>query len=166
MEPIIDFTPVYQYSPHCTILGVQSFRTENHNWVEMDSGEAPEKQVLTAISQGATEICLRLKLPLSEEPELMQFDRNELVKDQWSHLKNRSMAAKLRRGEAIDVAGCPRTLEGFYILDDFMEGKDYCDAATEAWIWSVGISYRSGRIHASTGTSLYQNRDYECLFLR
>lgn len=166
MEPVIDFTPVFKYSPNCKILGVQSFRTESHNWIEVDSQEDPEQQVLNALSQGATEICLKLQLPFSEETDFMQFSRSELVKDQWSGMKNIRMAEKLRNGEAIDLSGCPLSEEGYYVLDDFIEGMDYCDAAREAWIWSVGIRYRDGRIHATTKAELYQNTDYNCLFLR
>jgi hypothetical protein len=40
-------------------------------------------------------------------------------------------------GDAIDVSGYP-TYGGAYILPEgvFKEGKDYCDAKRERWIWS------------------------------
>ena len=76
------------------------------------------------------------------------------------------MAEKLLKEEAIDLSKCPKTKEGYYILDDFIEGKDYCDTISEVWIWSIGISYKTGQILASTSNNFYQNDDFECLFLR
>lgn len=81
-------------------------------------------------------------------------------------MHNKRMEEKLNRGEAIDLSQCERTKEGFYILDDFIEDKDYCDAEKEYWIWSTGINYSTGRIHASTSSIFYQNPGYECIWLR
>ena len=81
-------------------------------------------------------------------------------------MQNKRMEEKLNRREAIDLSHCGRTEDGYYILDDFIEGKDYCDQKKEYWIWSIGIHYKSGRIHASTTSVFYQNPEYKCLFLR
>jgi hypothetical protein len=76
------------------------------------------------------------------------------------------MEEKINRGDAIDLSQCERTKEGYYILDDFIEDKDYCDKEKEYWIWTIGINYKTGRIHASTTAVFYQNLNYECLWLR
>lgn len=44
------------------------------------------------------------------------------------------MAEKLLKEEAIDLSGREKTKEEYYILDDFIEGKDYCDSVSEAWM--------------------------------
>lgn len=51
---------------------------------------------------------------------------------------NRAMADKLRAGTAIDISKCRRTGGGDYILVSFEFDIDYCDAAQEAWVWSIG----------------------------
>jgi hypothetical protein len=79
---------------------------------------------------------------------------------------NRSMLRKLVRGEVIDVSECDRTDDGFYVLKRFVEGKDYADCAEEEWIWSIGKRRTDGVILASTSNVLYQNPDFDCLFLR
>lgn len=84
----------------------------------------------------------------------------------YSKLTNRRMAEKLLKEEAIDLSGREKTKKEYYILDDFIEGKDYCDSVSEAWMWSIGISYKTGQILASTSTHFYQNDEFECLFLR
>jgi len=166
MEQHIDFTAVTQLLPHHRIAGVEGYRTENGNWVEIHSEEAPEIQVRTALDQGATEICLKLVNPENGKTEILQFGRNELLKDKWSGLKNKRMAEKLRTGEAFDLRDRPLTAEGFFKLDDFIEDVDYCDAKTEAWIWSIGISYATGEMLASTSSVFYQNPEFFCLWLR
>jgi len=78
---------------------------------------------------------------------------------------NKAMQEKLESGEAVDVSGCTR--EGrYYVLESFTEDADYCDAKKEFWIWSIGIRYSDGKILASTGSELYQNKDYQCIWLR
>ena len=79
---------------------------------------------------------------------------------------NKRMEEKLARAEAIDISNCPRTPEGYYILKEFVEDVDYCDAKAEHWIWSIGKHYGTGEILASTGNNFYQNTEYKCLFLR
>jgi hypothetical protein len=76
------------------------------------------------------------------------------------------MQEKLEKGEAIDVSLFPKTDDGKYIMDDFKEDVDYCNAETESWIWSIGIEFSTGRILASHSADLYQNDKFECLWLR
>lgn len=83
----------------------------------------------------------------------------------FKHMRNISMRKKLVKREAIDISGCER--EGdYYILTKFVDGKDYCDAETEMWVWSIGRRYSDGVILASLSSNLYQNDKFECLFLR
>lgn len=79
---------------------------------------------------------------------------------------NVAMEEKLQKRECIDVSGRPRSEEGYFILNGFVEGLDYCDAATERWIWSIGRRLSDDAIHASYRADLYDNPKYECLFLR
>lgn len=81
-------------------------------------------------------------------------------------MNNRAMLRKLARGDCIDVAECERTPEGHYILKEFEEDMDYCDAAAEDWIWSIGKRKNDGVILASRSAEFYQHPDFECLFLR
>lgn len=78
---------------------------------------------------------------------------------------NKSMQRRLATKQAIDVSKC-RRLGDFYVLDEVIDGKDYCDARKEVWIWSVGRRKSDGVILASTTTILYGNSDFECLWLR
>lgn len=83
-----------------------------------------------------------------------------------TEMHNRRMAEKLAAGEAIDVSDCPRTPDGDYILAEFVEDVDYCNARTEQWIWSIGRELATGEIHAAHSAKLYQNPAYLCLWLR
>ena len=85
----------------------------------------------------------------------------------FTKVKNQAMKRKLLSGEAIDISEAKRTVDGQYILDGgFIEGKDYCDARTEEWIWSIGKHIESGHIYASKSTKFYQHPGFECLWLR
>lgn len=78
---------------------------------------------------------------------------------------NRTMDKHIKDGECIDLSNARR--EGrYYIIEEFVEGMDYCDAKKERWIWSIGRRYSDGVVLASTDTDFYQNSLYECLFLR
>lgn len=79
---------------------------------------------------------------------------------------NKAMERKLNAGTCIDVSGCRRTSTGDYILPAFEPEKDYCDKRREVWIWSIGKHHRTGEVIASTSNFLYQNPEYECLWLR
>lgn len=80
---------------------------------------------------------------------------------------NKAMEQKLVRGEAIDVGIYPKTWDGDLVLppDLAIGDHDFCVAATESWIWSVGRD-SSGRVLASTTSKFYQNPGFECLWLR
>ena len=89
-------------------------------------------------------------------------------------MRNLRMQGALERLKAIDVSQFPRVPDGdyagCYILSDgdgrrFEDDKDYCDAVTEEWIWSVGRN-EAGLILASTTPEFYQREGWECLWLR
>jgi hypothetical protein len=80
-------------------------------------------------------------------------------------MTNQRMKEKLKAGEAIDVSECPR-LGPYYVLRKFVTDKDYCDAKDQAWIWSIGRRFHDGLILASRKGDLYQNQNFECLWLR
>jgi hypothetical protein len=84
-------------------------------------------------------------------------------KSDW---KNQAMRRKLANGEAVDISARPKTPEGHYMLEEFVEDVDYCDAKTEEWIWSIGKHIETGKIFASTTTFFYQNVAFTCLWLR
>jgi hypothetical protein len=79
---------------------------------------------------------------------------------------NLHMEEKVRGGEAVDVSGCARLPNGDYILPEFKEGVDYCDAKKCVWIWSIARNLSDGSIVASASGHLYANAGYECLWLR
>ncbi len=86
-------------------------------------------------------------------------------------MHNQAMKRKLDSGEAIDVSGFPfetgrAGTQTHYTLPEFVEDKDYCDAKTESWIWSIGRRESDGVIFASTGVCFYQEAGFECLFVR
>lgn len=97
-------------------------------------------------------------------------------------MNNKAMERKLQKGDAIDVATCPRTLNGEFLLQEFVDGKDYCDSKREDWVWSIGRAHTAvtvlmedggqrelpaGSILASTNSRFYQALPtWECLFLR
>jgi hypothetical protein len=51
---------------------------------------------------------------------------------------NRAMVDAVAKGEAIDISKCRRTITGAYILAQFIDDKDYCDARLGLWVWSIG----------------------------
>lgn len=81
-------------------------------------------------------------------------------------MRNLRMKEKLERKDCIDVSQCARTPEGDYILREYIDDVDYCDAQTEDWIWSIGKNQKNGVILASTSAKFYQNPDWTCLWLR
>jgi len=97
-----------------------------------------------------------------------ELKRKGIISERWASLLNRRMAEKLTSGEALSVLdeGVDMGAGGFYKLRRFVEDVDYCDPATESWIWSIGRSRATGEIVASIGTGFYQNEAWECLFLR
>lgn len=78
---------------------------------------------------------------------------------------NQSMKRSIEEGRCIDVSKFAR--EGrLYVLPSFEDGQDYCDAQKETWIWSIGRRKSDGVILASTSGSLYENDEFDCLWLR
>ena len=52
------------------------------------------------------------------------------------------------------------------VMKIYIDGKDYCDAQEQCWIWSIGENVNSGQIRASTTTKFYQAPGWKCLWLR
>lgn len=78
---------------------------------------------------------------------------------------NNAMQRKIDANDAIDLSTHPR--EGdYYVLPLFVDDIDYCDRSKTVWIWSIGRRRSDGVILASTSADLYQNPDFECLWLR
>jgi hypothetical protein len=172
-ETTVGFSEVKKYYIDYSIIRVHGYRTESHHWVEMSEGScgpqnevSAEEGIKLALSQGATEVALMLKDEQSNDTYPVTFSIYELGKDKWSVMLNKAMARKLRKGDAVDISNCPTTKEGYYMLDDFFEDKDYCDAVKEVWILSIGVNYATGQVLASTSSNLYQNPEFECIFLR
>jgi hypothetical protein len=81
-------------------------------------------------------------------------------------MNNLRMREKLDLGECLDVNRIGRVLGGgLFVLYAYTDGVDYCDAANEAWIWSIGKAI-DGTIVAAIDTRFYQNEAYTCLWLR
>lgn len=82
-------------------------------------------------------------------------------------MRNRRMARQLENGETIDVSDFKKP-DGTYHLPKgfYQDGKDYCDAIMEEWIWSIGRD-ETGADFASTDARFYQNKHgFECIWLR
>jgi len=76
-----------------------------------------------------------------------------------------AMHRKVAATDAVDLSKNKR--EGdYYVLERFVDDVDYCDLEKTAWIWSIGRRHSDGVILASTSADLYQNPDFECLWLR
>lgn len=80
-------------------------------------------------------------------------------------MNNKAMERKIQNGECIDLSVYPNDGK-HYIITRFIEDVDYCDAKNETWMWSVGRRISDNVLIASTTTDLYQNPEYECLWLR
>lgn len=85
-------------------------------------------------------------------------------------LGNLSMAEMLRRGQAIDISTIGEPVHGFrgsvWVMRDFIDGKDYCDAEQELWIFSIGRHKTSGLYYAAIDNRFYNNPMFECVWLR
>ena len=105
-------------------------------------------------------------------------------------MSNKRMQEKLAGGEAIDLSACTRSAAGEYLLGQvtgcdlacveterealklaardtlFAEGKDYCDARLERWIWSIGLDMDTGLVWASLAADKYRAPGFVCLWLR
>jgi hypothetical protein len=75
------------------------------------------------------------------------------------------MTEKIRALECVDLSAAPR--EGkHYVVTAFIDDMDYCVLDKQQWIWSIGRRRSDGVILASTAGDLYQNPEFECLWLR
>jgi hypothetical protein len=82
-------------------------------------------------------------------------------------MKNLRMREKLDLGECVDVNKIGRVDgPGVFVLTRYVDGVDYCDAANDQWIWSIGKDVDTGEIVAATDTRFYQHPQYVCLWLR
>lgn len=85
-------------------------------------------------------------------------------------MNNLRMKEALEKKSCLDVNVVGTPFEGFeglvWELKRFEDGMDYCDAAGEQWIWSIGRRRTDRRIFASTDTRFYGNEMFECLWLR
>lgn len=91
----------------------------------------------------------------------------KVINPAYSTMVNKRMAEKLSNGDAINLAPYKQP-GGFYLIppDLYEDDIDYCDAAREEWIWSIGRHLQTGEILASTSTCFYRNPNYLCLWLR
>lgn len=88
-------------------------------------------------------------------------------------MRNKAMERKMEAGAVLNVRVMATKIETsvdgratLYTIPRYVDDIDYCDAETEAWIWSIGKSYLTGAIIASTDARYYQNPDFDCLWLR
>lgn len=116
----------------------------------------------------------------------------QVIQEGPRRLDNKAMQRSLDVAECIDLANTPR-LGKYYILEKYEDNVDYCDAATESWVWSIGklevaqvlciwgdtytpptskkatgtwVKADAGLILASLQSDLYQRDGVECLWLR
>jgi hypothetical protein len=81
-------------------------------------------------------------------------------------MKNDRMQQLIADGEAIDLAGCVRTVDGDYIVENYKDGVDYCDSKRDVWIRSIGQRRSDGQVLASSDWKFYENPDFICIWLR
>ena len=75
------------------------------------------------------------------------------------------MVRMVERGEAVDVSNCPRE-GGHYTLEGPpREGMEYCAVDHGFRIRSIGRRKSDGTIVASVAPDLYENPEYECVWL-
>jgi hypothetical protein len=77
------------------------------------------------------------------------------------------MQELLEKGQAIDLKGrWDNDMQAYDVTGIYVPDVDYCDSSSEAWIWSIGKSYETGKIWAALSAKFYQNDKFECLWLR
>lgn len=120
---------------------------------------------LAAIHMAIAQYDEEIMIEVDDSLDAISHSLRSILRAAGAAMHNLRMEEKLKSGECIDVSGFPK--EGhLYVLPRFVEGVDYCNAESEGWIWSIGRHRMDGTIYASHSTELYQNPDYECLFLR
>ena len=85
-------------------------------------------------------------------------------------MNNERMMEKLKTGEAIDVGAIgekvPSHTGHVWMIHNYMEGVDYCDAESEIWIWSIGKNKQDGKYYAASDARFYGNPLFDCVWLR
>lgn len=76
------------------------------------------------------------------------------------------MVDKVNDGEAVDLSLRPKLGDHYIMAAPPSDGVDYCDLKLGKWIWSIGRRKADGMIIASLTGDLYQNPEFECLWLR
>ena len=108
----------------------------------------------------------------------------------WRGLRDDAMLEALVLGDALDVAGSPRSNAGDYLLGTipnteqlrfarldsvialaarharFAPFTDIVDARIEAWIVSAGVHRESGQVWASTSPRYRRNPAFVCVYNR
>lgn len=82
---------------------------------------------------------------------------------------NLRMEEKLKAGECLDVnkIGKPHPqMPRVWILPEVIDGMDYCDAAGESWIWSIGRNIKTGEILAARDERYCHSKLEECVWSR
>jgi hypothetical protein len=78
-----------------------------------------------------------------------------------------TMRRTVEKGTTIDVGAYgPEQRDGTFELPEYVDGMDYCHAATGRWVWSIGRDKASGKVFAAFDSRFYQNAEYDCLWLR
>jgi hypothetical protein len=98
-------------------------------------------------------------------------DMPHYEKPDYSRLRNPELRKRLVSGEVLDVRQMGVEEEpGVFRLNNFVDGHDYADSETEAWIWSIGRHKNTGEIFAAYDGRYYNPNDedfeYETLFVR
>lgn len=87
-------------------------------------------------------------------------------------MRNQAMQRKLTSGQAVDISpyrtDFPADGLHAYVLPDELlkDGRDYCDAELERWVWSIGRHRTTAELHASLSARHYGHPQYECVWLR
>ena len=77
------------------------------------------------------------------------------------------MQGRIQDGEALSVREIgEKVSDGLYELRAFFDDIDYCDPIDEVYIWSIGISKKTGHIFAAIDSRFYENPEYDCVWLR
>jgi hypothetical protein len=85
-------------------------------------------------------------------------------------MRNKAMQDRLNDGTCLDVSIIGEPLKGFegsvWILHEFMDGVDYCDAERELWIQSIGKHKQDGRFYASIDYRMKDNPLFDLVWFR
>lgn len=87
---------------------------------------------------------------------------------------NKRMRAKVEAGDAINLYGAVRHLDGHttvFQVDALIEDMDYCvlddgEDALDQWIYSIGRRDTDGIMLAATDVRFYKRDGFKCVWLR